>query len=126
MSRTVNDLEQFIFQSKLIIINYFLLKMKRTLTRDAFKEIVVLCSFLSNLPLNPETQTNLNSLVLIFQFQGRNFRMFFLQMSYVLYRANVYHVSYHLGQLTNQKRRICTHPRHSSKTYSTSMVMNIF
>lgn len=35
--------------------------MKRTSTRDAFKEIVVLCSFLSNLPLNPETQTNLKS-----------------------------------------------------------------
>lgn len=37
--------------------------------RDIFKEIAVLCSFLSNLPSNPEIQTNLKSLVLIFQFQ---------------------------------------------------------
>jgi len=100
--------------------------MKRTLTSDTFKEIAVSCSFLSNLPLNPETQTNLKSLVLFFQFQGKNFGIFSLWISYVLHRANVYHVSYHLGQLTNHERRTCTHPRHSSTTYSTSIVINIF
>lgn len=54
-------------------------------------------------------------MILILQFQGKKCGNFFLWMSYVLNRANVYHVSYHLGQLTNHEHGPAHTPDNASK-----------